>query len=95
MIRMILERDETSIYITRKIYRFFVNDQVNETHLAALAKDFKASNYDIPKLLKQLFTADWFYADENQGAHIKSPVELIVELNRTFGILHTTMRSLC
>jgi len=94
VIRMILERDETSIYITRKIYRFFVNDQVNEAHVAALAKDFKASNYDIPKLLKQLFTADWFYADENQGAHIKSPVELIVELNRTFGISYDNAQPL-
>jgi uncharacterized protein (DUF1800 family) len=94
VIRMILERDETSIYITRKIYRFFVNDKVNETHVAALAKDFKASNYDIPKLLKQLFTAEWFYADENQGAHIKSPVELIVELNRTFGISYENAQPL-
>jgi uncharacterized protein (DUF1800 family) len=86
VIRLILERKETAVFICRKLYKFFVNPKVNENHLNTLANSFYNSGYDIRKIMEELFTSDWFYEDENMGVQIKSPVELIVDLNRTFGI---------
>ncbi|MFM2286580.1 MAG: hypothetical protein RLZZ543_2077, partial [Bacteroidota bacterium] len=86
VIRMLLEKEETALFITRKIYRYFVNTEVDEQRVTELAKAFRDSNYHIPELLKMIAASDWFYAEKNIGTHIKSPVELIVELNRTFGI---------
>jgi len=87
VIAMILERKETAVFITRKIYRFLVNETVDESRVRELAESFHA-NYDIPQLLRQIVSADWFYAPENIASIIKSPVELIVGLNRTFGIAY-------
>ena len=48
----------------------------------ALADGFFKSNYDIAALLKNIFTADWFYTEQTAGAKIKSPVELLVGYQR-------------
>ena len=42
----------------------------------------KGSNYDIGKLMEDVFTSDWFYDPKNIGAKIKSPVELLVGIQR-------------
>jgi uncharacterized protein (DUF1800 family) len=94
VIRMILEREETAVFITRKIYRFFVNEHLDETRVTSLAHSFFQSNYNIPLLMKDIFLSDWFYDDIHLGSQIKSPVELIVELNRTFGISYDTAQPL-
>ena len=44
--------------------------------------------------MKDIFLSDWFYDDIHLGSQIKSPVELIVELNRTFGISYDTAQPL-
>ena len=41
-----------------------------------LADRFYKNDYDISKLLEDIFTSDWFYDEKNIGAKIKSPVEL-------------------
>jgi uncharacterized protein (DUF1800 family) len=51
-----------------------------------MADVFYKSNYEIKPLLEYVFTADWFYDDKNTGNLVKSPIELIVGLNRQFTI---------
>lgn len=82
IIHLILEQKETATFICTKIYRYFVNDKVNDVHVQLLSNHFYNSDYDIKKLMEFLFRADWFYAVENRGAKIKSPIELIVGLLR-------------
>lgn len=79
---ILLANPQTARFITTKIYRFFVNEQANEKRVSWLSQRFLKNNYDIRKLLEDIFTADWFYADENIGAKIKSPVELLVGIRR-------------
>jgi uncharacterized protein (DUF1800 family) len=79
---LLLKRKETAIYITRKIYRYFVNDQVDEANVVQLADQFYKSNYNIALLMQSIFTANWFYSEKNVGAKIKSPVELWVGIRR-------------
>ncbi len=82
IIDIILEQKATAKFITEKVYRFFVNDTVNPGQVAALAHLFYQQNYDILKLLENIFTSEWFYSDKNIGNRIKSPVELLVGIRR-------------
>lgn len=84
IIKIIIENKKTSDFITEKIYRYFVNDKINKERVKLLSKEFYESEYDINKLMKHIFSADWFYDNENIGEKIKSPVELIVSIKRNF-----------
>ena len=82
VIDILLEQKQTARFLTRKIYRFFVNDNVDETKVEWLSSRWYNSGYDIKKLLEDIFTNDWFYEEKNIGTHIKSPVELMVGIRR-------------
>lgn len=79
---ILLEQKQTAYFITYKIYRYFVNEDVDKEHLIWLADRFYQSGYNISGLMDDIFTSDWFYADKNIGVRIKSPVELIVGIRR-------------
>jgi uncharacterized protein (DUF1800 family) len=83
VLNILLEHKQTANYITRKLYRYFVNDVPDESHVTWLADRFYQSQYDIKELMKDIFTSDWFYDAKNIGCRIKSPVELIVGIRRT------------
>jgi uncharacterized protein (DUF1800 family) len=82
VLNILLEHKQTATYITRKLYRYFVNDVPDEAHVTWLANRFYQSRYDIKELMKDIFTSDWFYDAKNIGCRIKSPVELIVGIRR-------------
>jgi len=80
---ILLQQKQTALYLTRKLYVFFVNEQVDEERVKQLADGFYKSNYDISKLMKSIFTADWFYDERNIGIRIKSPIELMAGIRRS------------
>jgi uncharacterized protein (DUF1800 family) len=82
VLTILLDHKQTATYITRKIYRYFVNDVPDEGHITWLADRFYQSSYDIKELMKDILTSDWFYDAKNIGCRIKSPVELIVGIRR-------------
>ncbi|HEY6064112.1 MAG TPA: DUF1800 domain-containing protein, partial [Chitinophagaceae bacterium] len=79
---ILLEQKQTAKFITQKIYKFFVNEQPNTEKVEGLAERFYKNDYDISKLLEDIFTSEWFYDEKNIGAKIKSPVELMVGIQR-------------
>nr|WP_262901511.1 DUF1800 domain-containing protein [Flavihumibacter profundi] len=79
---ILLEQPATAVLITRKMYRFYVNDQPDEQRVEWLAKRFYASGYEIKNLLQDIFTSDWFFNENNTGNRIKSPIELWVGIRR-------------
>ena len=82
IIDIILEQKTTAKFITRKIYKFFVNEDVDNDRVELLSEEFYQSNYDLNKLISSIFLSNWFYEEKNIGARIKSPVELIVGVRR-------------
>jgi len=81
ILKIILEQKQTALFITRKIYRYFVNTDADQDKVEWLANRF-FQHYDIEKLMTDIFTSDWFYSEKNIGARIKSPVELIAGIRR-------------
>jgi len=83
ILNILLQQKQTAVFITQKIYRYFVSDEkIDNKHVNALAKSFYDSNYDIAGLLKEIFSSKWFYSNDVVGAKIKSPVELLVAYQR-------------
>ncbi len=82
ILNILLEQQQTAYYISKKIYRYFVNETVDEVKLQWLSKRFYSNNYNVTKLLEDIFTADWFYDQKNIGSKIKSPIELLAGIRR-------------
>lgn len=82
VINMLLENKQTAKYITNKIYKFFVNENVDNEKCIWLAERFYQNGYNIETLMKDIFTASWFYDKKNIANKIKSPVELLVGIRR-------------
>lgn len=91
---ILLAQPQTARYITKKIYTFFVNEKVDEEKVNWLADRFYKNDYAIGKLMDDIFTSDWFYDPKNIGAQIKSPVELLVGIQRMLPMKLTNEESL-
>ncbi len=79
---ILLDQKQTARFLSQKIYKFFVNENVDKEKVEWLADRFYKSDYDISKLMEDIFTSDWFYDEKNIGTQIKSPVELLVGIQR-------------
>ncbi|HET7119243.1 MAG TPA: DUF1800 domain-containing protein [Hanamia sp.] len=82
VIDIILDQKATAKFITTKIYKYFINEDVDNEKIESLAAGFYQSNYNIQKLMNEIFKSDWFYDEKNIGVRIKSPVELMVGVRR-------------
>ena len=82
ILNILLEQPQTAVFITQKVYKSFVNEKSNDAHVQWLSQRFYDNNYDIKKLLEDIFTSDWFYTEKNIGNKIKSPIELLVGIRR-------------
>lgn len=86
VLKIILEQRATAKYISKRIYQFFVNEKPDEEIINYLSEKFFDSGYDIKTLLTEIFTSDWFYDEKNIGTKIKSPIELMVGIQRMLPI---------
>ncbi len=82
VLNILLEQQQTAIHITRKLYRYLVNENADEEKVTWLAKRFFNNQYNTGKLLEDIFSSDWFYSEKNIGTRIKSPVELLAGIRR-------------
>ncbi len=77
IIDIILKQKDCAKFICEKIYRNFVNDEIDDTHIDEMINEFYP-NYDIEILMDFIFNSDWFYDEKNIGGLVKSPIELMI-----------------
>jgi uncharacterized protein (DUF1800 family) len=82
VLNILLDQPQTAVFITQKLYKYFVNETVDDKNLQWLSQRFYDNKYDIKKLLEDIYTSDWFYTQKNIGNKIKSPVELLAGIRR-------------
>ncbi|MFM2385351.1 MAG: hypothetical protein RL660_108 [Bacteroidota bacterium] len=79
---------ETAKHICRKLYLHFVYYNIDasvETNIITpLAQTFVNSNWEIKPVLEQLLKSEHFFDVANQGCMIKTPLQIIAGLPRTF-----------
>ncbi|WP_026776014.1 DUF1800 family protein [Polaribacter sp. Hel_I_88] len=81
IIDIILEQKQCARFICDKIYRYFINPKVDKKRLEEITNIFY-KDYNISNLMEHIFTSKWFYNDENIGVKIKSPIELLVGIQK-------------
>jgi uncharacterized protein (DUF1800 family) len=82
VLNILLEEKQTARFICTRIYRFFVNDEPDQQRIEWLADRFYRSEYEISALMDDIFTSEWFFDEKNVGTRIKSPVDLLVGIQR-------------
>lgn len=86
ILSLTLERPQVARHLVGKLWKEFVSDQPDQTEVERLAESLRRSNYDISSLLNDLLLTPQFWAPENRGSLIKSPVELLVGTTRLFNL---------
>ena len=88
LVTMLLNHPQTSRFICRKLYRWYVNPDVTpaiETNvIVPLAALFVSSNYAIRPVIEKLLSSQIFFDEANIGSMVKSPAELMIGATRFF-----------
>lgn len=90
LIDIILEKEEVSKFICRKLYRWFVyyhiDDAIENSIIEPMAEIFRENDYEIKPVLRALLSSDHFYNICSVGPMIKNPVDFIVNVLVQFEI---------
>ena len=80
LISMIFEKRETARFLVRKLYRWFVYHEIDESIeteiIEPLATLFIENNFELKPLLKKLLSSRHFFDVSFRGCNIKNPFEL-------------------
>jgi uncharacterized protein (DUF1800 family) len=83
---ILLAQPPAAEFITRKLWREFISPDPDDAEVKRIARRFRDSRYDIKVALNELLTSDAFYALENRGTLVKSPIDLVVGTLRQFDL---------
>ena len=75
---VILARPQAASFVTAKLWREFVGADPDPAEVTRIARVFRDRDYDIAAVLRELLLCDAFWAADNRGTLVKSPVELVV-----------------
>ncbi len=70
--------DQTAKYICTKLYQHLVYPEPNMAIVAEMVATFRANNWELVPVIKQLLKSEHFYDDTLIGSHIKHPLEVMV-----------------
>ncbi len=85
-IDIILKQPATPRFITKKIYRYFVREEITPELNDKLAKVLVDAKYDFKPFLKTIFFSRDFYSEPSYATQVKSPVHLLVSTYRKMGL---------
>lgn len=73
-----LDQPETAEFIVGKLWREFVSPDPDAGEIRRIARRFRDSGYETRVALRELLLSPTFYAAQNRGVLIKSPVDLVI-----------------
>ena len=84
---ILLDQPEAAEFVARKFWTAYVSEfNYDEEQLASVASAFRDADYDVKTLLRHLLASPAFWAAENRGTIVKSPVDLLVGSVRSQGL---------
>ena len=86
VIDLLLTRPETAETIVGKLWRRFISEAPDPAEVQRLGTVFRNGGYEMKPLLVAIFTSEAFWAPENRGRLVKSPVDLVVGSLRLFDL---------
>ncbi len=86
VIDIIMRQPVTARYLSGKLYRYFVREDLDDALAGELAAVLRDSGYELKPLLRTMFLSRDFYSPASMGTHIKSPVQLVISTYRKLGL---------
>ena len=86
VVDIILKQKVAAEFITRKLYRFLVREDLSPELNAKLAAILRDGNYELKPLLKTIFLSKDFYSPASYATQIKSPVQLVISTYKKLGL---------
>jgi len=86
IIDIILRQPATAEFVSAKLYRYFVREEISTAVRADLGRTFRESGYQIKPLLTGIFLSRDFYSPPSLATQIKSPVQLVVSTYKKLGL---------
>lgn len=85
VIDIIFGQDECSRFISRKLYRWFVDyhitPEVEQEIIEPMAQMIRDDGYDIANALRALLQSEHFYSEAAYGCMIKSPLDFLMSIS--------------
>jgi uncharacterized protein (DUF1800 family) len=78
VVRIVCNHPATAKFMTQKLWKFFVNEQIPADVHTELAALWVKSKGNTATMLREVFNSEEFYAPRNRYALVKSPVEYVV-----------------
>jgi len=90
LLEMIMANQETARHIVRRLYTFFVSNEISDTTemeiIRPLAQLFRDSDYQVAPVMRQLLGSAHFYEAAHRGVLIKSPAEHVLGVWRSLEV---------
>ncbi|MCS5624986.1 MAG: DUF1800 domain-containing protein [Candidatus Marinimicrobia bacterium] len=90
IINILLEQEECAKHICRRIYKWFVYENVHEPVVEEMADILRDNDYEVRPALEFLFKSEHFYDNNFRGAMIQNPIGFLPGLVRKFGMENFT-----
>jgi len=92
LIDIIFQKNEVSLFIARKLYRWFLHYNIDENIesdiIVPLAKIIRDNNYEIAPALRTILASEHFYDDCIRGGIIKNPVDFLLNPLNQFNVAY-------
>lgn len=80
VIDLIFQKPACAEFICKKLWTYFAYENPEPEIVKGLAETFRASNYKIKPVLRQMFSSQAFYSPKAVWTQIKSPAQVVVNL---------------
>ena len=92
---MIFRTDEVAIYLSRRLFQFFVypvlSDYIEENIIKPLAEVMRSNGFNLSETLKILLKSEYFYSEDLFNSIIKSPYDFNMSVCKEFEVLDGTL----
>jgi uncharacterized protein (DUF1800 family) len=78
-LRIICNQPQCALFLTKKIWRYFVQDEPPDAIVQALATRFQSTGLNLRDLMRTIFLSQEFYAPDVIKSQIKSPVQWLIQ----------------
>ena len=89
VVDIILEQPACARFVSSKLYKFFVREDLSDPVNEELAAVLREQKYEIKPLLKKIFLSRDFYSSASYARQIKSPVQFLISSYKKLGLRQT------
>ena len=80
VIELIFQQKAAASYVPSKLWEYFVAEDPPKSAVDALAASFKAADFNVAPLLREIFLSKEFYSERVMRNQIKPPVQFLVQM---------------